>query len=57
MAVDDLVSASRISPNSWQVYQTLGIVYETYSRKSAPVDKDKLSERSTQAYNKARKLR
>ena len=57
LAVDDLVSASRISPNSWQVYQTLGIVYETYSRKSGSVERDKWSERSAQAYNKARDLR
>jgi len=57
MAVDDLVRASRIAPNSWQVYQTLGIVYGTYSKKAASVDKEKWIGMSTQAYNKASKLR
>ncbi|MQG15735.1 MAG: hypothetical protein FI698_02865 [SAR202 cluster bacterium] len=57
MAVDDLVQASRISPGSWQVYQTLGIVYETYSQKSIQGERDGWRDRSIQAYNKARKLR
>jgi tetratricopeptide (TPR) repeat protein len=56
-AVDDLVIASRIAPNSWQVYQTLGIVYETYAHKGSPVDKEKRNGMSIQAYNKAGKLR
>ncbi len=56
-AVDDLVRASRISPASWQVYQALGIVYETYARKGSPVDKEKWNGMSAQAYNKASKLR